>query len=86
MANEGNYAGSYIEAGWGKNELFSKRWNRLKVDGLLSFSLERIPGIGNLGRFFVQMVIDNDLKDEGPDSVRTYFGFDVDLKSAIGGL
>lgn len=86
LANEGNYAGSYIEAGWGKNELFTKRWNRLKVDGLLSFSLERIPGIGNLGRFFVQMVIDNDLKDEGPDSVRTYFGFDVDLKSAIGGL
>jgi hypothetical protein len=86
LANEGNYAGSYIEAGWGKNELFTKRWNRLKVDGLLSFSLERIPGIGNLGRFFVQMVIDNDLKDEGPDSIRTYFGFDVDLKSAIGGL
>ena len=86
VANEGNYAGSYIEAGWGKNELFTKRWNRLKVDGLLSFSLERIPGLGNLGRFFVQMVVDNDLKDEGPDSVRTYFGFDVDLKSAIGGL
>jgi len=86
LANEGNYAGSYIEAGWGKNELFTKRWNRLKVDGLLSFSLERIPGLGNLGRFFVQMVIDNDLRDEGPDSVRTYFGFDVDLKSAIGGL
>jgi len=86
LANEGNYAGSYIEAGWGKNELFTKRWNRLKVDGLLSFSLERIPGLGGLGRFFVQMVIDNDLKDEGPDSVRTYFGFDVDLKSAIGGL
>ena len=86
LANEGNYAGSYIEAGWGKNELFTKRWNRLKIDGLLSFSLERIPGLGSLGRFFVQMVIDNDIRDEGPDSVRTYFGFDVDLKSAIGGL
>ena len=43
VANEGNYAGSYIEAGWGKNELFTNKWNRLKVDGLLSFSLERFP-------------------------------------------
>jgi hypothetical protein len=31
-------------------------------------------------------VIDNDLKDEGPDSVRTYFGFDIDLKSLVGEL
>jgi hypothetical protein len=86
LANAGNYAGSYFEAGWGKNELFTDRWNRLKVDGLLSFSMDRIPGLGSLGRFFVQMVIDNDLKDEGPDSVRTYFGFDVDLKSLVGEL
>ena len=86
LANAGNYAGSYFEAGWGKNELFSDKWNRLKVDGLLSFSMEKIPGLGSLGRFFVEMVIDNDLKDEGPDSVRTYFGFDVDLKSLVGEL
>jgi hypothetical protein len=86
VANAGNYAGSYFEAGWGKNELFTDRWNRLKVDGLLSFSMEKIPGLGSLGRFFVEMVIDNDLKDEGPDSVRTYFGFDIDLKSLVGEL
>jgi hypothetical protein len=86
LANAGNFAGSYVEAGWGKNELFTKRWNRLKVDGVLSFGMDRIPGLSNLGRFFVQMMIDNDLKDEGPDSVRTYFGIDIDLKSAIGGL
>ena len=84
-ANAGNYDESYIETGWGKNELFTQKWNRLKIDGLLSFNMDRIPGFANLGRFFVQMVIDNDLNDEGPDSVRTYFGFDIDLKNAVGG-
>jgi hypothetical protein len=86
LANEGNYAGSYFEVGWGKNELFTNRWNRLKVDGFLSFRMDRIPVLANVGRFFVEMMIDNDLKDEGPDSVRTFFGIDIDLKSAIGGL
>ena len=42
LADEGNFAGSFFEVGWGKNELFATKWNRLKVDGLLSFSLERL--------------------------------------------
>ena len=83
VANEGNFAGSYFEAGWGKNELFSTQWNRLKIDGLLSFSMEKVPGVGETGRFFIQMVVDND-RDNGPDSVRTFFGVDVDLRKAFG--
>ena len=83
LADEGNFAGSYFEVGWGLNELFSTKWNRLKVDGLLSFSLERLPLVRDNGRLFVQMTVDNDLHN-GPDSVRTFFGVDVDLRKALG--
>lgn len=83
LADEGNFAGSYFEAGWGKNELFSTKWNRLNVDGLLSFSLDRLPLVRDNGRLFVEMTVDNDLHD-GPDSVRTFFGVDVDLRKALG--
>jgi hypothetical protein len=83
LADEGNFAGSYFEAGWGNNELFSTQWNRLKVDGVLSFSMAGIPLVRDNGRLFVEMTVDNDLHD-GPDSVRTFFGFDLDLRKAIG--
>ena len=83
LADEGNFEGSYVEAGWGKTELFSPRWNRLKVDGLLSFSLERLPLVRDNGRLFVEMTVDNDLHD-GPDSIRTFFGIDIDLRKAVG--
>lgn len=85
LAKEGNFEGSYIQAGWGKNELFSPKWNRLEIEGLLNFSMGKIPGVGDTVRFFVQMQIDNDVND-GPDSVRTFFGIDLNLKNAFGGL
>ena len=59
------------------------RWNRLKVDGLLSFSRAGIPLVRNNGRLFVEMTVDNDLHD-GPDSVCSFFGFELDLRMAIG--
>jgi hypothetical protein len=83
LADEGNFAGSYFEVGWGRNELFSPKWNRLNIDGLLSFSLDRLPLVRDNGRLFVEMTVDNDLHD-GPDSVRTFFGVDVDLRKALG--
>jgi hypothetical protein len=85
LAKEGNFEGSYLQGGWGKNELFSDKWNRLKIDGLISFSMEKIPGVGDNARFFLEMQVDNDLHD-GPDSVRTFFGIDLNLKNALGGL
>ena len=78
-ADAGPFDSSYLELGWGKNELFSHDWDRLKIEGLLSFSLDRIPVWRELGRIFVQMTIDNSL-GSGPDSVRTFFGVDIDLK------
>jgi hypothetical protein len=80
-ADAGNFDGSYLEVGWGKNELFSTEWNRLKIAGLLSFSIDRLPIWRDHGRLFVEMTIDNSLSD-GPDSVRTFFGVDIDLKKA----
>jgi hypothetical protein len=78
-ADAGAFAGSFLEVGWGKNELFSTEWNRLKISGLLSFSIDRLPLWRDTGRLFVEMTIDNSL-DSGPDSVRTFFGVDVDLR------
>jgi hypothetical protein len=80
-ADEGPFEGSYLEIGVGKNELFSKDWNRLKIGGILSFSLERLPIWRDNGRLFAEMTIDNSLNG-GPDSVRTFFGVDIDLKRA----
>jgi hypothetical protein len=78
-ADAGPFAGSYLEVGWGKNELFSMEWNRLKIGGLLSFSIDRLPLWRDHGRLFAEMTIDNSL-DGGPDSIRTFFGVDIDLK------
>jgi hypothetical protein len=83
LADDGNFVGSYFELGWGRNELFSPKWNRLEIDGLLSFSLDQVPIVRDRGRLFVEMTVDNDLRD-GPDSVRTFFGFDIDLRKAVG--
>jgi hypothetical protein len=80
-ADGGSFDGSYLEVGWGKNELFAKEWNRLKIAGLLSFSVDRLPLWRDNGRLFVEMTIDNSLSD-GPDSIRTFFGVDIDLKKA----
>ena len=83
LADGGTFAGSYFEVGLGKNELFSgTTWRRIKIDGLLSFNLEKALRITDSGRFFVEMLIDNDLRD-GADSVQTFFGVDVDLKKAF---
>jgi hypothetical protein len=84
LADAGPFAGSYFEAGVGKNELFSgTNWRRLKIDGLLSFSLEKLVRVTDSSRFFIEMLIDNDLGG-GADSVQTFFGVDVDLKTAFG--
>jgi len=80
---DGTFEGSYIEVGMGPNELFSASTKRLKIDGLVSFSLDAVPGLGEAPRFFVEMFIDNNLGD-GADSVQTFFGIDVDLKRAFG--
>jgi len=84
LADDGPFAGSSLEVGWGQNELFARSdWNRLKIDGLLIFSIERIIRT-DAARFFVQMYIDNDPWGDGADSIQTFYGIDVDLQRVFG--
>jgi len=84
-ADEGPFAGSLIEFGWGNNELYSGRsWKRLKVDGLLTFDLENLIKTDK-ARFFIEMYIDNDLRGPTADSVQTFIGLDFDIRKFFGG-
>jgi hypothetical protein len=90
----GAFEGSQVEVGWGKNEMMvSRSWNRLKIDGTLSFDVasawrDEVPYLKKLVgsvRFFVQIFVDNDLRGTTSDSVQTFFGFEIDVRNAFGG-
>jgi hypothetical protein len=86
LADDGPFAGSTLEVAWGMNEMLSGRqWNRFKLDGLLTFSLDGIPGIRDKGSFFIEMFIDNDLQGPTADSVQTFLGMDLDIRKFFGG-
>jgi len=86
MADDGPFKGSTLEFGWGMNEMLSDRkWKRLKVDGLLTFSLDGVPAVRDRGRFFIEMFIDNDLRGPTADSVQVFMGFDLDIRKFFGG-
>lgn len=73
IATNGKMSGSYVEAGFGRTDLFfdrsSKRW---KVDALLSFSVAQ-----DWVRPFAQIVVDSDF-GRGSDSIQSFFGIDFD--------
>jgi hypothetical protein len=78
MATNGKFAHSYLEAGWGKDDVFrTHRGRRFKVDGFLSWDLNHWMTQGGVTPF-IEMVADTDF-GPGSDSVRTYFGFNFDL-------
>jgi hypothetical protein len=78
---DGPFEGSMLEGGWGNNELFSgPKWRRLKIDGLMTFGLDGVPGIRDRVKFFVQMYIDNDVGGPSSDSIQTFLGFDIDIR------
>lgn len=83
VATNGNYNGSFLEAGWGKTDYFHVHpGRRFKVDGYLTWDLG-----GAAGRWmkvhgwrpFIEMTVDSDF-GPGADSVRTYYGFNFDLR------
>ena len=87
----GTFAGSYLEAGWGNNELIAgAEWNRLKLDAMLAFPfnpwnvVEGLFKAPDTTRFFVQMVVDNDLRGQAPDIVQTLFGVTFDVRNIAG--
>lgn len=72
---KGTYKGSYVELGFGRNDLFAdKNKERLKVDAFLTTPLSKSGQ-----SFFVQLNVDADL-GSGSDTIQTYLGVEFDLK------
>jgi hypothetical protein len=83
MAPASSFAGSYLEVGIGRTDLFfaepgRRPYHRLKIDGLLSFPvLKKIwEGAPNA---FVQLYADFDPRGSSADSVQSFFGFEFEL-------
>jgi hypothetical protein len=80
FVNEPVFYGSFGEITYGRNQLLSGGWNRLRGDALLSFRIPRVPWITDNMRLFIEGVF-----DEGPrgaaTSYRTFFGVDLDLRT-----
>jgi hypothetical protein len=76
----GALAGSYLEVGLGKTELFVLNRNRrFKFDGML------VRRLGDSGfSLFAQLFADVDMKD-GSDSIQSYFGLNFDVSKLFGG-
>ena len=70
------FAHSYIELGFGRNEFFEDPGQRFKFDALISWTKEISSYIVYP---FIEITVDTDL-DKGPDSLQTYFGIDIALE------
>ena len=78
VATNGGMSGSYVEAGFGRTDLFFDRSNgRWKFDALLSFSVAQ-----DWLSPFAQIVVDSDFGD-GSDSIQSFFGIDFDVAKLV---
>ena len=78
ISTNGKFEGSYLEAGYGRTDLFqTHRGRRFKMDGYLTWDLNQWMKTRGL-RPFLEMTVDSDF-GPGSDSVRTYYGFNFDL-------
>jgi hypothetical protein len=85
LDTKGAFRDSYLETGWGKSDVFSdRRGRRFKVDGYLTWDLGgKCSWMRKLGmKPFLQITLDSDL-GPGADSVRTFYGFNFDLKHLV---
>jgi hypothetical protein len=81
ISTDGNFKGSYFEAGLGRTDLYpTHRSPRLKIDGYLQFPLlgKWVAAHGVSG--FAQMTVDSSMGRGGADSIQSYFGINFDLK------
>jgi len=83
-AFSGRYQGSYLEAGYGRTDLFlvhpKDRW---KIDGFLTWKASNKLFTALKASPFVQIRVDADA-GSGSDSIQSYFGFDFDLGTLFG--
>ena len=79
IATNGPMAGSYVDVGYGRTDLFFDRSHRRwKFDAVLSFCVVKC-------RFspFAQIVVDSDFGD-GSDSIQSFLGIDFDVAELLG--
>jgi hypothetical protein len=79
LATNGRFQDSFLETGWGKSDVFILHpGRRFKIGGYLSWDLS--TWMKNHGmKPFLELTLDSDF-GKGADSVRTYYGFNFDLK------
>lgn len=78
LSTSGRFAGSFLEAGWGRNDVFQlHRYRRAIVNGQLSWASPKWRERGL--RPFVSIQVDSDL-GRGADSIQTSLGFTFDLE------
>ncbi len=89
VTTSGRYRGSYLEIGWGRNDLFaapstSRAFRgRFLIDAFLNWHPDWMRTKYLEASPFVQFVVDSDL-GPGSDSVQTYIGFQFDLAQLFG--
>jgi hypothetical protein len=77
MMTNGAFRNSYLEAGWGKTDLFAThRGRRFKVDGYVEWTEKDTWPI----RPFFELVLDSDF-GPGADDIRAFYGVNVDIRN-----
>jgi|SRR3954470_1617506 hypothetical protein len=72
---KGDLTGSYLEAGFGRTDLFlTNKRRRFKIDGYFQKQIK-----DTAFSFFAQMLVDTDL-GQGSDAVQSYIGFNTDVQ------
>jgi hypothetical protein len=79
LATGGRYRDSFLEAAWGKSDVFAFHpGRRFKIGGYLTWDLA--SWMSNRGmKPYIEITLDSDFS-KGADSVRTYYGFNFDLQ------
>ena len=83
IASKGIWQNSYLEAGWGRSDVFQvNRRRRLRVDGYLSRQIAPAVLDGAVS-FFARINVDTDL-GPGADSIQSYVGFNFNIGKLLG--
>jgi hypothetical protein len=76
---KGRYKDSFLETAWGKSDVFKVHpGRRFKMDGYLTWDLDKWMSHHGM-KPFIEITLDSDF-GRGADSVRTYYGFNFDLR------
>ena len=88
----GKFRGSYLDAGWGRTDLYLiHRDDRLKIDGYLTWDLERTKASGSPKsprrsrrwlKGFAEFYVDTDV-GRGSDTALVYFGVELDVDDLL---